>query len=159
MKATFERRSLNDKKKLNPEASIDEFYKAIIAKDVERIIASYTDSAETYVFVEGPRYSTLGIANIAKGWRDFNAAPMSLESITWTEGPWCEQSGDETGAMAWVAGILVLRIDVKGKVFEQTFRATFVLRKNAEGAWQIRQEHVSAPLPDPYGIGDWLQKG
>jgi hypothetical protein len=87
---------------------------------------------------------------------------LALESITWTEGPFCEQSGDEndnkTGAMAWIAGILVLRIAVKGKVFEQTFRATFVMRKNAKGAWQIRQEHVSAPLPDPYGIGDWLNK-
>jgi ketosteroid isomerase-like protein len=148
---------------LSPIASIDAFYKAIIAKDVERIIASYTDSAETYVFVEGPRYSTLGIDNIAKGWRDFCAAPMSLESITWTEGPYAEQSGEENsggnGSMAWVAGILVLRVDVKGKVFEQTFRASFVMRKNTQGMWQIRQEHVSAPLADPYGIGDWLKKG
>lgn len=150
---------MKDEKMMNAEASIDEFYKAIIDKNVERIIASYTDSAETYVFVEGPRYSTLGIANIVKGWRDFCAAPMSLESITWTEGPYSEQSDEESGSMAWVAGILVLRVNVKGKVFEQTFRATFVLRKNAEGMWQIRQEHVSAPLPDPYGIGDWLQKG
>jgi ketosteroid isomerase-like protein len=79
---------------------------------------------------------------------------MSLESITWTEGPYSEERGD----MAWVAGILVLRVKVKERVFEQTFRASFVLRKNAEGAWQIRQEHVSAPLEDPYGIGDWLKK-
>jgi ketosteroid isomerase-like protein len=142
----------------SPQASIDDFYEAIIRKDYEAICAAYVPGADTYVFVEGPRYSTLGTDNIFKGWRDFNAAPMSLQSITWTEGPNTEQSGDETGAMAWVAGILVLRIDVKGKVFEQTFRATFVLRKNAEGAWQIRQEHVSAPLPDPYGIGDWLVK-
>lgn len=137
----------------SPQASIDEFYEAIIRKDVERIIASYTQSADTYVFVEGPRYSTLGIDNIAKGWRDFCAAPMSLESIEWIEEPQSEESED----MAWVAGMLKLRVDVKGKVFEQTFRATFVLRKNSDGAWQIRQEHVSAPLPDPYGIGDWLK--
>ncbi len=136
------------------EASIGEFYKAVIAKDVERIVASYTNSPDTYVFVEGPRYSTLGIERIAKGWRDFCAAPMALESITWTEGPWSEEHGD----MAWVAGILVLRVKVKERVFEQTFRASFVLRKNAAGAWQIRQEHVSAPLEDPYGIGDWLKQ-
>jgi ketosteroid isomerase-like protein len=135
--------------------SIDAFYEAIIRKDVEVIISSYTQSPDTYVFVEGPRYSTLGIENIAKGWRDFCIAPMSLESITWTEGPWSEETSD----MAWVAGMLQLRIDVKGTVFEQTFRASFVLRKNNAGLWQIRQEHVSAPLADPYGIGDWLKKG
>ncbi|MCU0426338.1 MAG: nuclear transport factor 2 family protein [Candidatus Kapabacteria bacterium] len=137
-----------------PKESIDAFYEAIIRKDYEAICAAYVEGADTYVFVEGPRYSTLGTENIFKGWRDFNAAPMALESITWTEGPYSEESG----SMAWVAGILQLRVNVKGKVFEQTFRATFVLRKNAEEMWQIRQEHVSAPLPDPYGIGDWLKK-
>lgn len=136
-------------------ASIDAFYEAIIRKDFEAICAAYVEGEETYVFVEGPRYSTLGTENIFKGWRDFNAAPMALESITWTEGPWSEEVND----MAWVAGQLQLRVNVKGKVFEQTFRASFVLRKTPEGAWQIRQEHVSAPLPDPYGIGDWLKKG
>jgi ketosteroid isomerase-like protein len=138
---------------LSPIDSINAFYAAIVRKDVDAICASYVPGNDTYVFVEGPRYSTLGTDKIFKGWRDFNAAPMALESIIWTEGPFSKQSSD----MAWVAGIVRLGLNVKGKLFEQQFRMTFVLRQNAEGIWQIEQEHASAPLADPYGIGDWLK--
>ena len=48
--------------------------------------------------------------------------------------------------------------EVKEKKFAVQFRSTFVLRKNVENQWQINHEHVSAPLENPYGIGDWLKK-
>ena len=71
----------------------------------------------------------------------------------WVEGPFEETSFD----MVWIEGMIVLTVEVKGKEFTVQFRSTFILRKNAENIWQIKHEHVSAPLKDPYGIGDWLK--
>jgi ketosteroid isomerase-like protein len=138
---------------ISPVETINGFYAAIIDKRVEDIRKSYVYSENTYVILEGPRYTTLGYEKIAKGWGDFCNSPLTLEKIVWVEGPFVEESGD----MAWVAGMIVLTVAAKGKEFSVQFRASFVLRQNEWGTWQIRHEHVSAPLPDPYGIGDWLK--
>jgi ketosteroid isomerase-like protein len=132
---------------------IDNFYRAIIHKEVARICQNYVPDEHTYVFVEGPRYSTLGYTNISKGWQDFCDSGLTLEKIEWVEGPFTEESGD----LAWVAGMVLLTVAVNGQLIQRTFRATFVLQKNEAGGWQIRHEHVSSPLNDPYGIGDWLK--
>ena len=137
-----------------PVETINHFYQSIIDKNVEAIRASYVQSEETYVILEGPRYTTLGYEKIAKGWGDFCDSPLTLNKIEWVEGPFEETSSD----MAWVGGMIVLTVEVKGKEFAVQFRSTFVLRKNESGIWQIKHEHVSAPLQDPYGIGDWLKK-
>ena len=137
-----------------PVETIDHFYQSIIDKNVEAIRASYVPSEETYVILEGPRYTTLGYEKIAKGWGDFCDSLLTLNKIEWVEGPFEETSTD----MAWVGGMIVLTVEVKGKEFVVQFRSTFVLRKNQENQWQIKHEHVSAPLQDPYGIGDWLKK-
>ncbi|MFB2924061.1 MULTISPECIES: YybH family protein [Aerosakkonema] len=137
-----------------PIEQIDSFYRSIVGKQVERICENYVSNEDTYVFVEGPRYSTLGYSNISKGWRDFCDSSLNLAKIEWVEGPFTEESED----LAWVAGMVLLTVTVKGQLVKQTFRATFVLRKNEAGCWQIRHEHLSAPLSDPYGIGDWLKK-
>lgn len=50
-----------------------------------------------------------------------------------------------------------LTVEVKGKGFTFQFRLTFILRKNVINIWQIKHEHVSAPLESPYGISDWLK--
>ncbi len=133
---------------------IDSFYRAIIRKDVAQICQNYLPDQDTYVFVEGPRYSTIGYSNICKGWQDFCDAELKLEKIEWVEGPFNEESGH----LAWVGGMVLLTVAVKGQLIQRTFRATYVLQKNEVGHWQIRHEHVSAPLDDPYGIGDWLKK-
>ena len=133
---------------------IENFYHAIIRKEVEQICQSYVPDEKTYVFVEGPRYSTLGHSNISKGWQDFCDSALTLEKIEWVEGPFAEESGN----LAWVAGMVLLTVAVNRQMIQRTFRATFVLEKNEAGCWQIRHEHVSAPLNDPYGIGDWLKK-
>lgn len=137
-----------------PLAAITTFYQAIIDKNVAQICHAYVQSEDTYVVLEGPRYTTLGYANIAKGWADFCDSALSLKKIEWVEGPFEEVGAD----MAWVGGQIVLTVLVKEKEFAVQFRATFVLRKNTENHWQIKHEHVSGPLADPYGIGDWLKK-
>lgn len=118
------------------------------------ICAAYVPSEDTYVVLEGPRYTTLGYTKIAKGWVDFCESPLMLKEIKWVEGPFEETSHD----MAWIGGQIVLVVEVKQKTFEVQFRATFVLRKNNKSLWQIKHEHVSGPLADPYGIGDWLKR-
>jgi ketosteroid isomerase-like protein len=137
-------------------ATVNAFYKTIIEKDVEAICAAYVPDEQTYVVLEGPRLTTLGFSKIAKGWVDFSNSALTLESIEWLEGPFAE----ETPAMAWLGGIIRLRVVVKENAFEQTFRASFVLTKpdGETQNWKIRHEHVSGALSDPYGIGDWLKK-
>ena len=133
---------------------INTFYSAIIRKEVAHICQNYVPDEETYVFVEGPRYSTTGYSNISRGWQDFCDSGLKLEKIEWVEGPFTEENED----LAWVAGMILLTVAVKGQLIQRKFRATYVLRKNETGHWKIRHEHVSAPLNDPYGIGDWLKK-
>ncbi|MCS6968806.1 MAG: nuclear transport factor 2 family protein [Cytophagales bacterium] len=140
---------------MNPVVAANQaFYQAIIEKRVADICASYVPSEDTYVILEGPRYTTLGYEKIAKGWADFCASPLWLKSIEWVEGPFCQIEG----CMAWLAGIILLTVQVHERDFTVKFRATFVMRQNQQGRWQIQHEHVSAPLNDPYGIGDWLKK-
>jgi ketosteroid isomerase-like protein len=137
--------------------TINHFYQAIIDKNTSKICSFYVQNEQTYVVLEGPRLTTLGFSKIEKGWIDFCASGLTLDKIEWLEGPFCEESTD----MAWVGGVIRLTISITGKSFEQTFRASFVLRKsieNTEGGWLIRHEHVSGALADPYGIGDWLKK-
>lgn len=130
-------------------------YQAIVDKDLPGILDKYVPSEETYVILEGPRLTTIGFEKIKKGWADFCQSAIELLGIEWLEGPFHQQ----TDAMAWVAGIIRLRVSVSGRAFENTFRATFVLVPDAaSGQWRIRHEHVSGALPDPYGIGDWLKK-
>jgi ketosteroid isomerase-like protein len=136
-----------------PLQTVTAFYQAIIDKQVDSILSNYVPSEDTYVILEGPRYTTVGYDNIAKGWRDFCDSALSLTVIQWTEGPF-EKISDE---MAFIAGQINLTVQLGEKSFTVLFRATFVLIR-PENFWQITHEHVSGPLPDPYGIGDWLKK-
>ncbi len=133
---------------------VKNFHQAVTNKEIDAICDAYMPSPETYVVLEGPRYTTLGYEQIAKGWKDFCKSSISLKSVNWTEGPFSE----ETSEMAWMAGVLDLTVMVKEKEFTVKFRGTFILTKDSQGNWKIKHEHVSAPLEDPYGIGDWLQK-
>ena len=132
---------------------IECFYRTILQKEAAQICQNYLADEKTYVFVEGPRYSTLGYSQIARGWQDFCASALELESIEWVEGPFTEAAAD----LAWVAGMVVLTVTVNGQRIQRQFRTTFVLRQDEAGDWKLRHEHVSAPLDDPYGIGDWLK--
>jgi ketosteroid isomerase-like protein len=133
--------------------TINSHYQVIIDKDVEGICSKYFPSEETYVILEGPRLTTIGFEKIKKGWTDFCASNLKLISINWMEGPFVE----EASTMAWVAGIISLKVAVNDTEFENIFRSTFVLIKQ-EDDWKIKHEHVSLVHADPYGIGDWLKK-
>jgi ketosteroid isomerase-like protein len=133
--------------------TINTHYQVIIDKDVEGICSKYFPSEETYVILEGPRLTTIGFEKIKKGWTDFCASNLKLISINWMEGPFVE----EAATMAWVAGIISLKVAVNDTEFENIFRSTFVLVKQ-EDNWKIKHEHVSLVHADPYGIGDWLKK-
>ncbi len=128
-------------------------YQAIVEKNLPAILEKYVPSEETYVILEGPRLTTVGFEKIRKGWTDFCRSAIRLTGIEWVEGPFHQHSK----AMAWVAGIIRLRVSVSERTFENTFRATFVLVPYL-GQWRIQHEHVSGALSDPYGIGDWLQQ-
>ncbi len=131
---------------------IRRFYNAIIANEIDKINASYCPDEDTYVVLEGPRFTTKGHIQISKGWRDFCDSKIVLDKIEWIEGPFEEIQGD----MGWLAGIIEIYVSIDRKQFMNTFRASFVLKKEQDD-WKIRHEHVSAPHADPYGIGDWLE--
>ena len=130
--------------------TVNEHYRVIIEKDIAGILHKYVPSEDTYVILEGPRLTTKGFEKISKGWKDFCLSPIQLKTIQWTEGPFAEASD----SMAWVSGIIHLSVQINDHIFENVFRASFVLTK-AGDEWKIKHEHVSVVHPDPYGIGDW----
>jgi ketosteroid isomerase-like protein len=138
-----------------PIPTINAFFQAIIDKNAVKIGSFYVQDEATYVVLEGPRLTTLGFEKIQKGWFDFCDSRLTLDKIEWLEGPFSEAEP----RMAWVGGVIKLTVSVGGeKSFEQTFRASFVVKKSDEKSpWRIRHEHVSGALADPYGIGDWLK--
>lgn len=140
--------------------TVNQHYQVILDKHIEAICSKYVQSEDTYVVLEGPRLTTKGYQKIQKGWTDFcNTTMLQLQSINWIEGPFTQ----ETQNMAWVSGIIVLKVGVTKAnqelhFFENTFRASFVLiRADEKQDWKIIHEHVSVAHTDPYGIGDWLK--
>ncbi len=127
-------------------------FQAVVEKRVEEIIDRYANSDRTSVFVEGPRWATLGFEQIAKGWRAFVDAPMSVESCRFVEGPISQVVGE----MASIGGIVELAMRVREQIKQVRLRGTFVFHRQADGEWRIVHEHFSQPAADPYGIGDWL---
>jgi ketosteroid isomerase-like protein len=138
------------------EALTQEHFRAVIEKRIDDIVSHYRNSDQTYVFIEGPRWSTQGIDRINKGWNAYIDAPLSVQSVRYVEGPLAEVSS--SGDLAWIAGIVELAVSIAGNVKTIRFRSTFVFRKEADGHWRIEHEHFSQPAEDPYGIGDWLER-
>lgn len=138
---------------MSPIETVNAHYQVIIDKDVDGICGKYHESPDTYVVLEGPRLTTTGYDRISKGWRDFCASRLQLHAIDWMEGPFCR----EVDRMSWVSGIIRLEVSNGERIFENIFRASFVLLQT-DGEWKISHEHVSVAHPDPYGIGDWLKK-
>ncbi len=66
---------------MSPIETINHFYQSIIDKRVDDIGASYVHSEETYVILEGPRYTTMGYEKIAKDWGDFCDSPLTLNEM------------------------------------------------------------------------------
>lgn len=138
---------------MTPTETAGKLFRAVIEKRLDGILDCYLPLETTYVFVEGPRWSTKGFARISEGWRAFVNADLELTSCDWVEGPFGEEAAD----MAWVGGIVEIRARVRDEVRTVRLRGTFVMRRDDAGGWRIAHEHFSAPAPDPYGIGDWLR--
>ena len=132
--------------------AVEDHFRAVMAKDAAEIVGRYVPREDLYVFVEGPRWSTVGHEAVATGWRAFCAAAMSVRAINWVEGP----RAGVAGQMAWVAGVVDLSVAfADGGQRTVRLRGTHVLERTASG-WQVAHEHFSQPAADPYGIGDWL---
>jgi ketosteroid isomerase-like protein len=133
-------------------AAAESHFEAVIEARVEDIIDRYAASADTYVFVEGPRWSTTGHEAIADGWRAYVDAPLSVQSIEWIEEPRGQRWGDQ----GWLGGIVELTVEAPSGVRPVRFRGTYVMERGADDTWRIVHEHFSQPADDPYGTGDWL---
>jgi ketosteroid isomerase-like protein len=133
----------------------EEHFDNAVALRTEAVIERYASSPDTYVFVEGPRWSTQGHDRIASGWRAYSSAPFQLTSWRWTEGP-RGGGGEDFG---FTAGIVELKVRSKEGEHLVVLRATHVYRREASGVWKIVHEHLSQPAADPYGTGDWLKAG
>lgn len=127
-------------------------FKAAVEKDIDAILDSYSKSPDLLVFVEGPRWVTVGYDAVEKGWRDYCDSAINLKRCEWVENIRAEKGKD----MGFVAGIVELEAEVAGVLKKIRFRGTFVLR-NESGKWCIIHEHFSQPASDPYGVGDWLK--
>ncbi len=133
----------------------DQHFDFIIKKRTDSIVETYSNSNDLLVFVEGPRWSTVGYENVSKGWRDFVGSDIELQKCEWVENLTSKVGGD----MGFVAGIVELQVKIKNELKTIRFRGTFVFERQTNGDWRIIHEHFSQPATDPYGIGDWLKKG
>ena len=128
-------------------------FQSVIDSRIEQVVNHYFDSEDTYVFVEGPRWSTLGFEKIAKGWIAYGDSPINVKDIRTIEGPF----GREDNGMAWIGQIIEMDVLINKTLKTVKFRGTFVLRKCEDSKWRIEHEHFSQPAEDPYGTGDWLE--
>lgn len=129
-------------------------FAAVINKDIEKIIDFYVKSEDLLVFVEGPRWATLGYNNVAKGWGDFADSAITVKNCEWVE----FSQAKEVGNLGFVAGIVEMNLVINHDPKTIKFRGTFVLEREADEKWRVIHEHFSQPAADPYGIGDWLKK-
>lgn len=141
---------------MNAQELIDrtkEHFQAVKAKDLDSILATYAQSEDLLVFVEGPRWLTRGYAAVKRGWTDFVASPIDMIGCEWTE----PLTVSVAGSMGFVAGIVDLNLVINGEPKDVRFRGSFVFEKDESGEWKVVFEHFSQPAADPYGIGDWLK--
>ena len=130
-----------------------EHFDAVRRKDLPAILSLYAQTEDLLVFVEGPRWQTLGYENVKRGWTDFVASPINMNGCTWAE----HLHSRVAGEMGFVAGITDLDLEINGKARMVRFRGTFVFQREGDSDWKVILEHFSQPAADPYGIGDWLK--
>jgi ketosteroid isomerase-like protein len=134
-----------------PLQTITRMLDAVRDRRVETVVDCFDPGPDTYVFLEGPRWTNRGGESIRRGWRAYFQAPIRLRSWSWHDGPLLHESGD----LAVVAGVVDCDFEAGGAPRPLRMRMTWGLARNA-GVWRIVHEHGSQPLADPYGTGDWL---
>ncbi len=121
--------------------------------DLDGVLDCFHPGPETYVYPEGPRWSTKGGQRVRQGWQGYFNAPIRLRDWAWAEGPDMHRSAD----LAVVAGVVACHFECNGQPRDLPLRMTWVLRPTG-GVWRIVHEHGSQPVDDPYGTGDWLER-
>ncbi len=130
---------------------IENLLSAIRDRDLVGIHNVYEQSSDLYVFLEGPRWSSRGYDSVSSGWTAWYDAELEITNHEWVEGP----EEITTIDMSSLQGIINLHTKSPAQTKILKFRGTWVFRKSADGQWRILHEHVSAPMENPYGTGDW----
>lgn len=136
------------------QATIERMLDAVRDRDVPAILDSiHLAGTPKLSFPEGPRWSVSEADTVQRGWNDYMDNPVVLTGWDWIQGPVVNASDD----MALVAGIIDYRFTVDGRPNPLKMRMSWVVRQ-IDGVWKCVHEHGSQPLPDPYGLGDWLKE-
>lgn len=138
----------------SPLAGAEGMLNAVMERDLDGVLDSFSPAADAYVFVEGPRWTTKGGDHIAAGWRAYFEAPIRITNFSWAEGPFVFASD----TLAQVVGIVDYDVSGRGMAKRLRMRMTWLLRHEGD-RWRIVHEHGSQPLEDPYGAGDWWPEG
>lgn len=77
------------------------------------------------MFVEGPRWRTLGYENVSKDWTDFIDSAITVKHCEWVD----DLKARVTDGMGIVAGISELTVDINGVEKKIRFRGTSVFEK------------------------------
>lgn len=143
-------------------STVEALLRATVIRDAEAIVDCYAKDEELHVFVEGPRWQTVGYEAVAGGWRAFCESAFRVTAIEIIDGPrvFGEDAAERVGAHATVVAMTRLTYEADGEqeVRQMDLRLTWVLRREPD-RWRIIHEHGSQPAADPYGTGDWLAKG
>lgn len=143
----------------SPVDTVEALWSAIIRRDSEAIVDCYSDTEELQVYLEGPRWQTLGHPAVARGWRAFCESSLHVLSIEAADAVrvFAGHGQEVVGALATVTGMTRMTYDIadQGDLRTVVLRLTWVLRREAD-RWRIVHEHGSQPSSDPYGTGDWL---
>jgi len=137
-----------------PLGATEDMLTAVIDRRLDDVLDSFSAADDTYVFLEGPRWTNRGGDRIATGWRAYFTAPIRIEAFRWVEGPYTFEGAE----LAQVAGVIDYDIATDGEAGRLRMRMTWLLRRE-EDRWRIVHEHGSQPLADPYGAGDWWPAG
>lgn len=142
-----------------PLSTVQALLDANVSRDADAIVDCYANDEEIHVFVEGPRWQTLGYEAVARGWRAYCESTFRVMHIETTDGfrVFVGDDVDRVGAQATVAATTRLTYQVDGEQDHRQvdFRLTWVLRREPD-RWRVIHEHGSQPGKDPYGTGDWL---
>lgn len=142
----------------SPLAAAEGMLQGVIDRDLPAVLDSFTGGEDAYMYVEGPRWTTRGGANVQKGWRAYFETGVGIESYAWVEGPQVIETPELSAVLGVIDYVVRPGGERTGTADPLRLRMTWLLRPE-EGRWRIVHEHGSQPLVDPYGSGDWWPEG
>jgi ketosteroid isomerase-like protein len=130
---------------------VENLLTSIRERNLQGILNSYEQSDDLYVFLEGPRWSSRTYTSVSTGWTAWFNASLEITGHEWLEGP----AEITVGDLTTLQGIMNMHTHTPAQTKILKIRGTWVMRRGEDGQWRIVHEHVSAPMEDPYGTGDW----